>query len=114
MIRSFIVCLCLISLGCGSPSGTTDSKERVRVSNVTYQELSGGARILKGELENLSTERISVAQIDVSLYDASNRRVESMKVLVRDIEVGAKVSFREPVRSSFDIRGAKARAVFLP
>ena len=114
MVRSLFLSLCLVGLACGSPSGTTDSKERVRVSNVTYQELSGGARILKGELENLSTERIPVAQIDISLYDPSNRKVESMMVLVRDIEPGAKVSFREPVRSSFDIRGAKARAVFLP
>lgn len=103
-----------LSFGCGTPAGTTDSGDRVRVSNVTYQELAGGARILRGDLENLSNERIPVAQIDISLYDESNRRVESLMVMVRDIEPGSKVSFREPVRSSLDIRGAKARAVFLP
>ena len=104
----------LTSMGCQDKTSTTDANQRVRVSNVTYQLVEGGARILKGELENLSDQRIPVAQIDVSLFDASNRKVESMMVLVRDIEPGQSVSFREPVRSKLDIRGARARAVFVP
>jgi hypothetical protein len=106
--------LVLTAMGCQDQTGTTDAHQRVRVSNVTYQLVEGGARILKGELENLSDQRIPVAQIDVSLFDANNRKVESMMVLVRDIEPGESVSFREPVRSKLDIRGARARAVFVP
>jgi len=109
-----LACLCVVSWACEGPFGTTDVSQRVRVTHVTYQELAGGARILKGDLENLSAERIAVAQIDVSLYDASNRKVESLMIVVRDIEPSSTVSFREPVRSVLDIRGAKARAVFLP
>ncbi|NQV71900.1 hypothetical protein HQ496_02170 [bacterium] len=101
-------------MGCQDQTVTTDANQRVRVSNVTYQLVEGGARILRGELKNLSDQRIPVAQIDVSLFDANNRKVESMMVLVRDIEPGQSVSFREPVRSKFDIRGARARAVFVP
>ena len=109
-----VCCLGLFGLGCQEPMGTTDASERVRVTNVTYQLMQGEARILKGELENLSNQRIPVAQIDISLFDATNRKVESMMVLVRDIEPGQSVSFREAVRSEYDIRGARARAVFVP
>ena len=101
-------------MACNASEGTTDEALRVRVSNIAYQKMYGDARILTGDIENLSDERISVAQIDVSLYDPGNRKVESLMILVRDIESGATVSFREPVRSKFDIRSAKARAVFLP
>jgi len=119
VLRATLVCtlaivLSVFSIGCGSQQGTTDEGQRVRVTNVTYQLVQGGARILKGDLENLSQERIAVAQIDVSLFDANNRRVESMMVLVRNIEPGQSVAFREPVRSKLDIRGARARAVFVP
>jgi hypothetical protein len=109
-----VLFLMILPLGCSSEDGTTDKLQRVRVKNVTYREMAGGARILTGELENLSEVRIPVAQIDISLFDANNRRVESMLIEVRDIEPGASVEFREPVRSNLDIRGAKARAVFVP
>ena len=111
----FTLFLISVSLaGCSKGSATTDETNRVRVKNVAYKEWRGGARILTGELENLTDILIPVAQIDISLFDANNRRVESLMILVRDIGPRASVSFREPVRSEFDIRGARVRAVFVP
>jgi len=112
---SVLASLIMLALfGCQQETGTTDELQRVRVNNVAYTELAGGARILTGELANLSDVAIRIAQIDISLFDADNRRVESMMIEVRNIEPGASVVFREAVRSDFDIRGAKARAVFVP
>ena len=110
----FTFALILLLSGCTREPSTTDELKRVRVKNVAYKEWSGGARILTGELENLTDVLIRVAQVDISLFDANNRRVESMKFEVRDIAPGSSVSFREPVISNLDIRGAKARAVLVP
>ena len=114
ILRTVFLALILFWSGCVRESSTTDELKRVHVKNVEYKEWQGGARILTGELENLTDVRIPVAQVDISLFDANNRRVESMKILVRDIDPGTSVSFREPVISNLDIRGARARAVFVP
>ena len=110
----WIVLLVLSGLIVGCGSSTTDSQKRVKVQNVSYMLHPGGARILTGEVKNLSSEDISIAQVEISLFDADNRKVESLNVVVRDILAGGIVSFREAVNSDFDIRGARARAVFIP
>jgi len=107
-----LVVMAGLLIGCGE--ATTDAQKRVRVQNITYKLHPGGARIITGEVKNLSDQYISIAQVDISLFDSDNRKVESMNVVVRDIAIDSLVSFREPVHSDFDVRGARARAVFLP
>lgn len=99
-------------MGCAEE--TTDSQNRVRVQNVSYKHYPSGARILTGDVVNLSLEEISIAQIQISLFDADNRRVDELNVIVRNLAPDTVTSFREPIRSEFDIRGARPKRVFIP
>lgn len=108
-----LFCLCLIPLA-GCSDGGTFSQEGIRVTGVTLEERPGGARILRGTVENRSDKDLSIVQIQFSLYDADNRRVDAMGVVVRSVPAGGQASFREAVQSDFDIRGVKPRAVLIP
>jgi len=98
----------------GCSDKTVDDLRRVSVEDVEYQLLPGGARILTGGVSNISEAQLPIVQIQISLFDEYNRRVDQMMIVVRDIEVGASVRFREAVRSDFDVRGARARSVLIP
>lgn len=102
----------LLSAGCTDDG--TFSQEGIRVTGVTLEERPGGARILRGTVQNRSDRELSIVQIQFSLYDADNRRVDAMGVVVRSIPAGGEASFREAVQSDFDIRGVKPRAVLIP
>ena len=110
MMLGFLLSILFVS--CGSDASLTT--DRVKVSEVALEELPGGARILTGYLDNLSEEHISIAQVQFSLFDADNRRRDSMGVVVRDVPAGGRVFFREPIQSDFDIRGVRPKSVFLP
>ena len=110
----YVVLLMLLALACGeeteveSPEGA-----RVVVEEFKYSSLPGGARIVTGRLHNPTSVTIPGAQIQISLFDADNRRVSTMSVEVRDLKPGEHRAFREAVDSDQDVRGARVRSVLL-
>ena len=97
-----------------SCAGETPTQDRVRVDDVAYRELSGGARILTGRVTNLTDKDIPVLQLQVSLFDERNYRNGTMPVVIHDIPADSFRTFREPVRSTADIRSARVRTVLIP
>jgi hypothetical protein len=83
------------------------------VEDLSYRLLPGGARIVNGELFNPGSKLIPNAQIEVSLFDADNRRVSTMSILVKNIPPGERVSFREAVQTDQDVQGARVRTVLV-
>ena len=62
-------------------------------------------------LVNESGAPIRNAQIQVSLFDADNRRAATMRIAVQDIEAGGRKPFREPVDTDLDVRSARVRSI---
>ncbi|MEM6648234.1 MAG: FxLYD domain-containing protein [Bacteroidota bacterium] len=110
-ILTFVV-LALTFIGCG---GGTDAPDEATALDVKleYQRLPGGGRILIGTVENQSEKPIRNAQVQVSLFDANNRRVGSMSFTVKNLEPSTPVPFREPVDSDLDVRGARVRNILV-
>ena len=73
----------------------------------------GGARILTGRLVNRSSDPVSVAQIQITLFDADNRPVSGMSVVLHNIPPGDGISFREPVNSDKDVQGARVKNILV-
>lgn len=88
--------------------------ERTEVKDLHLRYHPGGARIVTGRLVNLTEERISVAQIHITLFDGDNRAAGNLSVVVHDIPAGEGVAFREPVRVKEDIQGVRVKQVLLP
>ncbi|MDA0379214.1 MAG: FxLYD domain-containing protein [Bacteroidetes bacterium] len=105
--------LCILLLAGCSDDGILTQRQ-IRVSDVTLEQRPGGARILRGWVENRSNKELSIVQIQFSLYDGDNRRVDSMGIVVRSIPAGGQVSFREAIQSDHDVRGVRPRAVLIP
>jgi Protein of unknown function (DUF3426) len=74
----------------------------------------GGARILTGSLFNHSGMNLTVAQIQITLFDADNRAVSSMSVVLHDISANTTQSFRQAVDSDLDVSGARVRQILIP
>jgi len=98
--------------GCGTDRGF--ERDNVRVTDVELTELRSGARILTGKIENGSPTDISGLQIQVSLFDGDNRRVDRMSITIQNLEAGEVRSFREPIDSDFDVRGVRVRSLLFP
>lgn len=114
-IRRFVVVALLLAMptaGCGNDDGF--ERDDVRVFDVELTLLQSGARILTGKIENGSDANISGLQIQISLFDGDNRRVDRMSVTVQDLEAGEVHDFREPINSDFDVRGVRVRSLLFP
>ena len=110
--------VCWFAIGCLlTISGCTDTaqtRSQINVQNLRYRLLPGGARILTGTVVNDGDDPVSVAQIDVSLFDEDNRRISSMLVVVQNIEARGEKSFRMAVDVDLPIHGARVKSIIIP
>jgi hypothetical protein len=111
-VRTVLVLVIVALVGCSADASLV--QDGIRVTDVTLEERPGGARILRGQVENRSDKDLSIVQIQFSLYDADNRGVDHMGIVVRDIPAGGQVAFREAIQSDFDVRGVRPRSVLIP
>lgn len=104
-----VLVVALAGAGCGPATGGPE----LRVEGLELTQHASGARILTGTLSNNSGKAVSGAQIQITLFDGKNRRVDGMFAVVRDIPGNGSVGFREPVQSDYDVRGARVRSVLV-
>lgn len=111
--------LLLLSLsGCWREEATVDDgvsmdSSRVQIDDVKYSLMPGGLRQVSGRLVNPSAEPIRNAQIQLSLFDAHNRRISTMHIQVHDVAPGASKPFREPLDTDLDVRAVRVRSVLI-
>lgn len=86
---------------------------KVTVEDFEYSELEDGTRIFTGELYNPTSERIEHAQVQVTLFDEENRRIDEANIEVADIAPGEHKPFRQPLDSDADIQQARVRSVLV-
>lgn len=105
--------LFVAACGGAADEADTDTNPRVDVEDFQFARLPGGARIVTGKLHNLSAESIRNAQIQISLYDADNRLVSTLSIIVRNVEPGELKPFRQAIDADDNVRGARVRSVLL-
>jgi hypothetical protein len=93
--------------------GLGDGSPQLRVEDIELTLHPSGARILTGTVVNESDHLVRGAQVQITLFDGKNRRVDGMFAVVRDIPAGGSVEFREPVQSDYDVQGARVRSVLV-
>lgn len=107
--RMLTVLLIALALGCA----TDDSKTALRVEDLDFKLLPGGARFVSGTVHNDGDLTVNVAQVQISLFDDKNRRVDAMHAVIRDVPAGGSVTFREAVQSELAINGARVKSIIL-
>ena len=112
-IAVYLGLLLFLMPACHTGEASGDERASVQVEDIKYSLLPGGARIVTGTLYNPTDAPVRNAQIQVSLFDENNRRVDDMSITVQDVPPGGRKSFRQPVDSDLDIRGAKVKSVLV-
>ena len=85
----------------------------VQVEDFQYARLAGDARVLTGEVYNPTDRLIKNVQVQVSLFDANNRRVSEMSIGVKDVPANGRRPFRQAIDSDLDVQGAKVRSLLV-
>ncbi len=109
---------------CGGPSSSGDAasaevsaaqdEERpVQIEGFRLVETANGDRQVMGTLQNRTAEAIENAQVQISLYDANNVRIDSMSVTVRDIPAEGEAEFKQSLDTDKPVAGARVRSVLV-
>lgn len=100
----------IVFSGCGNGA----EQERVRqlqVEDFRYVRRPDGARVLRGTLVNPLTMPVQNVQIEVSLLDADNRRVERVLIAVSEVPSEGRTPFRKILNVEAGVQGARIRQI---
>lgn len=95
---------------CGSDSTATD----IDVVNPRLVKTQGGQRAFTGTLVNNRPNRISIAQVEVALYDDSGSQIETVRIEVEDIPPQDSVDFSGTIDSDLAFSQAQVKSVLTP
>lgn len=95
---------------CGGADGTPDAD----IHNPRLVQTESGERYFMGTLVNRRDAPISIAEIEVALYDDEGSRLETMRIQVEDIPARDSVDFGETINSDLPIQQAQVQRVLIP
>jgi len=96
--------------GCGSDSGGG----RLEVVEPRLVKTPNGERSFTGTLVNTRPNAISIAQIEVALYDDDGSPVENIQIEVSDVPASDSLEFRQTIDSDRPFRQAQVQSVYTP
>ncbi len=108
---ALVVILVLLLAGSGCRNG--GSSADLSIEDFRYVQLSGGKRQVMGTIRNPTSQRISSAQVQVSLFDNDNVRIDQMQITVKDIPAAGTKDFKATVDVEADIQGARVRGILV-
>lgn len=95
---------------CGGEDGTQD----VDIHNPRLVQTESGERYFMGALVNRRGAPISIAEIEVALYNNEGSRLETMRIQVEDIPAQDSLQFSEAIDSDLPIQQAQVQRVLIP
>lgn len=110
-----IAALCIVTLllvGSGCQNGGSGSTE-LSVEDFRYVQLPSGERQVIGTVHNPTEKRIATAQVQVSLFNKDNERIDQMQITVEDIPASGSQKFKETVNAPGAVQGARVRSIIV-
>jgi len=96
---------------CGGEEGST---EGVTVVQPRLVQTPNGERSFTGTLVNQRSNAISIAQVEVALYDDRGSPVERIQIEVRDIPAQDSVDFSGKIDSDRPFSQAQVQSILTP
>lgn len=97
-------------LACGGDGAATD----VKVINPRLVKIPSGQRAFTGTLVNERSRDLSIAQIEVALYDDAGSTVETVRLDVNDIPAQDSVDFNKKIDSDRPFSQAQVQTILTP
>ncbi|MFB6273691.1 MAG: FxLYD domain-containing protein [Salinibacter sp.] len=95
---------------CGGGSKGKDAK----VVNPRLVQTPEGRRVFAGTLVNQGSSTISIAEIEVALYDNRGSRIETMRIQVEDVPPNDSTEFNQVINSDKPIQQAQVQGILIP
>ena len=112
--RAYVLLILLGSvgglIGCGGGNAASD----VEVIEPRLVQTPSGQRAFTGTLVNQGARPISIAQIEVALYDDTGSEVETIRFEVEDIPAGDSSAFSNRIDSDRPFSQAQVQNVMTP
>lgn len=99
----------VLACGSGQNSGTN-----LEVINPRLVQTPDGQRSFTGTLVNERSQPLSIAQVEVALYDENGSPVETVRIEVKDIPGQDSVEFSGTIDSDRPFQQAQVKSVFTP
>lgn len=98
-------------LACG---GEKKKSEDVSVVRPRLVQTPSGERSFTGTLVNRRTSTITIAQVEVALYDDRGSEVETVRIEVKDVPPQDSVDFSGTIDSDRAFRQAQVKSILTP
>lgn len=119
--RSFVLSLLsvlaagvLFVVGLSACEGNNAASDDVEIVDPRLVETPNGERSFTGVLVNHRPNTLSIAQIEVGLYDDEGSRVETMRIEVEDIPAEDSVEFNQTIDSDRPFQQAQVQGILTP
>lgn len=109
LLSSFLLLAGLLA-ACGDGSSSSD----VEVVEPSLVQTPSGDRVFTGTFVNRRSTSISIAQVEVALYDAEGAPLGSMRIEVGDVPAQDSVEFKQTIDSERPIEQAQVQSILLP
>lgn len=100
----------LILVSCGTDGSSTD----VEVTSPRLVQTPDGRRSFTGTLVNHRSNALSIAQVEVTLYDKNGSPVQTVRLDVKDIPAQDSVQFNQVIDSDRPFDQAQVQSVLTP
>lgn len=104
----------MLLVGLLSACGGGETARDATVVEPRLLQTPNGQRVFAGTLVNQGASTISIAEVEVALYDGQGSRIESMRIQVQDVAPGDSVDFSQPIDSDRPIQQAQVQNVLIP
>lgn len=99
-------------VGCGGEA--SPRSENIDVRDFRYVEQPNGEREFSAEVHNTGPKDISIAQIEVSLFDETGVEVGTQQIEVQNIPADSSRSFTQALTHSGPVGQARVNSVMVP
>jgi len=94
--------------------GNGQSAKEVDVVNPRLVQTPNGERSFAGTLVNQGSRTLSIAQVEVALYDGSGSPVDTVRFDVKDVPSQDSTSFSEKIDSDRAFSQAQVQSILTP
>lgn len=117
MIRRLLAALLLLIVGIGAVAcGGEEARgeANIQVIEPRLVRTPSGRRAFSGTLVNAGRQPLSIAQVDVALYDDSGSPVETVRIEVKDVAARDSVDFSGTIDSDKSFHQAQVKSILTP
>ncbi|WP_146110126.1 FxLYD domain-containing protein [Salinibacter sp. 10B] len=117
MIRRLLASLLLLIVGIGAVACGGEGARggaNIQVIEPRLVRSPSGRRAFSGTLVNAGRQPVSIAQVDVALYDDSGSPVETVRIEVKDVSARDSVDFSGTIDSDKSFHQAQVKSILTP